>query len=159
MARVKDELIVEVSGRYGLLPGWLKALLWVESNLGENPNSRLEEHLNDLSVGPGQVLTRTALDIIRKGRVRNQAVEVKVMDAVAHAWHMGCRDLIRTLKEHEVGVELAAAYLAWQMERYGDIEAAVAAYNAGSARYKEDGDFVNQRYVDKWKSAMSEEEL
>lgn len=34
-------------------------------------------------------------------------------------------------------------------DRYADIDKVVAAYNAGSARYDENGAFVNQDYVDK----------
>jgi len=154
--KVSNSLIEEVATRYNLLPSWLKAVLWVESRVGQDERSRVEDHINDLSVGPGQILTATALDIVRRGLLDNERVREKILAASARVCHYGCRELIKTLKEHEVGVELAGAYLGWQMRRYGDIEMAVSSYNAGSVRYKEDGSFVNQGYVDKWERALRE---
>jgi soluble lytic murein transglycosylase-like protein len=50
----------------------------------------------------------------------------------------------------EIGVDYGTKYLAQQLERYaGKIPHAVAAYNAGSARFTQGERFVNQSYVDK----------
>ena len=47
-----------------------------------------------------------------------------------------------------VGIAYGARYLASKLERYhGDTTMAVAAYNAGSARFSRD-QYVNQGYVD-----------
>lgn len=49
-----------------------------------------------------------------------------------------------------IGIDAGVHYLAKQLKRYGGSAArAVAAYNAGSARYDERERFVNQAYVDK----------
>ncbi len=56
----------------------------------------------------------------------------------------------------DTGVELGAAYLAFQKKRYGAILHAIAAYNAGSATLRGNGDFVNQQYVDKWSKARKQ---
>lgn len=48
-----------------------------------------------------------------------------------------------------VGIDVGTHYLAKQLARYGGrIPHAVAAYNAGSARFTERETFVNQDYVD-----------
>jgi soluble lytic murein transglycosylase-like protein len=54
------------------------------------------------------------------------------------------------LADPVIGVYYGTEYLAQQLQRYGGkIPPAVAAYNAGSARYTDDEKFVNQPYVDR----------
>lgn len=49
-----------------------------------------------------------------------------------------------------VGIDYGVRYLGRQLARYqGSVPRAVAAYNAGSARYTESEAFVNQSYVDR----------
>lgn len=49
-----------------------------------------------------------------------------------------------------VGISTGVKYLAQQLRRYGgNLHNAIAAYNAGSARFLEDETFRNQGYVDK----------
>ena len=53
-----------------------------------------------------------------------------------------------TLRDPARGISGGVLYLAWQLKRYaGDTTAAVAAYNAGSARRTSAGAFINQPYV------------
>ena len=53
-----------------------------------------------------------------------------------------------------VGLEYGCLYLARQVQRYdGHLDAAVAAYNAGSARRGTDGRWRNQAYVEKVRKA------
>jgi soluble lytic murein transglycosylase-like protein len=47
-----------------------------------------------------------------------------------------------------INIKTGVSYLKYQLDRYGNITDAVAAYNAGSAR-KYNGVYVNQSYVDK----------
>lgn len=48
-----------------------------------------------------------------------------------------------------IGIDVGTHYLAKQLARYGGrIPHAVAAYNAGTARFTEQEEFRNQRYVD-----------
>lgn len=55
----------------------------------------------------------------------------------------------RLLLNPAVGLAYGAEYLAKQLKRYGGrVAHAVAAYNAGSARFDERERFVNQQYVD-----------
>lgn len=54
-----------------------------------------------------------------------------------------------------VGLEYGCRYLARQLRRYkGDVSDAIAAYNAGTARRRDDGTYVNEDYVRKVWRAM-----
>lgn len=56
----------------------------------------------------------------------------------------------RLLLNPAVGLTYGCEYLARQLKRYGGrVAHAVAAYNAGSARFDERERFVNQQYVDR----------
>lgn len=56
----------------------------------------------------------------------------------------------RRLTMPAVGIDLGVHYLAQQLARYqGSVPKAVAAYNAGSARFTEQEQFINQPYVDR----------
>lgn len=58
------------------------------------------------------------------------------------------------LLDPATGLDWGCRYLKKQVDRYrGDLESAVAAYNAGSARRTDQGQWVNQGYVDKVKKA------
>lgn len=61
---------------------------------------------------------------------------------------------LSALCQPSVGIEFGVRYLKRQLDRYdGNEVEAVAAYNAGTARRGDDGDFVNQSYVDKvWRA-------
>lgn len=55
----------------------------------------------------------------------------------------------RQLHVPAIGIDYGVRYLAQQLARYGGrVPAALAAYNAGSARFNEREQFVNQAYVD-----------
>ena len=53
------------------------------------------------------------------------------------------------LTNPDIGIKYGAMHLKNQYNRYNDWTDAIAAYNAGSARKKDNGDYVNQIYVDK----------
>ena len=58
------------------------------------------------------------------------------------------------LLDPATGLDWGCRYLKKQIKRYdGDLESAIAAYNAGSARRGADGRWANQGYVDKVKKA------
>jgi len=72
---------------------------------------------------------------------------MQVREATARA--LGLKDP-RQLHDPYVGVRYGVHYLAQQLDRYaGRVAPAVAAYNAGTARYTEAERFVNQSYVDR----------
>ena len=49
----------------------------------------------------------------------------------------------------EVGIKYGSKHLKMHYKKYDNWKDAVASYNAGSPRHKDNGDYVNQRYVDK----------
>ena len=115
-----------------------------------------EPHLFEHSYGLGQVLPSTALWMVRSPTTFPILTRLRelVLDASKEtSWH-GEKKVNKWFQNKEVGIELAAAYLGYQYRRYSeDLDKAVAAYNAGSARYKE-GKFVNEGYVIKFHRAL-----
>lgn len=151
-----NKLFQEVGTRYDIPPEILKALVQVESSGGSDTRVRVEKHIKDMSIGPAQVLTGTAAWLCKAGLVRSVPVSVKLCEAYRSAQTDGLSPVWSAMQDPVVSLELAAAYLRWQMDRYGAITPALAAYNAGSARYRGDGTFTNQDYVDKIFKAISE---
>lgn len=72
---------------------------------------------------------------------------MQVLDTTAK--DLGLKGDPKALYIPEVGISYGVKYLGRQLRRYaGDLEKAVAAYNAGTARKRSDGRFTNQSYVD-----------
>ena len=72
---------------------------------------------------------------------------MQIMGAVAREY--GFRGWMPELCLPETNLEYGCTHVAVQMKRYkGDVDSALAAYNAGAARKNEDGTFRNQHYVD-----------
>jgi len=123
------------------------------------PKPRWEKHLQEHSYGLGQFLPSTVLWMIdTPHRFR---FPPDISSALARAKtalpSRGEKALNEVLHEEEVGLYMVGAYLHYLLDRYdGDIVKAVAAYNAGSARYTEQGHFVNQWHVDKFTEALTE---
>lgn len=62
---------------------------------------------------------------------------------------LGHKGPIPDLIDPEVGLFYGCKYLKKQLDRYGNYDDAVAAYNAGSARKLDSGVYENERYVDR----------
>lgn len=72
---------------------------------------------------------------------------MQVLDPTAR--ELGLAD-VQQLYIPVVGISTGVKYLAQQLKRYrGNLANAIAAYNAGSARFNEDETYRNQGYVDK----------
>lgn len=118
-----DTAILRESVRTGVDAALIKAVIAQES--GFRPDAiRQELRLNDASRGLMQLLFKTA------------------------AW-LGYAGPPEGLLDPDLNISYGAAYLAYQLQRYGgDVPAAVAAYNAGTAKRTTGGAFTNQAYVD-----------
>jgi soluble lytic murein transglycosylase-like protein len=72
---------------------------------------------------------------------------MQVMGAVAreygHEGHCGL------LFKPEIGLDYGCRHLKMYFDKFSDWKDAVASYNAGSPRKREDGSYQNQAYVDK----------
>jgi len=73
---------------------------------------------------------------------------MQIMGQVAR--EKGFKGEFEELFEPATNLTWSLKHLKRFIEKYDpDLDSAIAAYNAGSARRKEDGTFVNQQYVDK----------
>lgn len=129
-----DPIIIEMGSKYGIEPELLKGIIKTESNWDVNA-SRFEAHKGDASWGLMQLMLATARAVLNQG------------------------DLTTTqLINPKVNIEAGAKLMAENVRRYkGVITDAIAAYNAGSARFSKvagkEHEYVNQPYVDKvWKN-------
>lgn len=122
-------LFASATTEYNLPPKLLDALCFVESN--HRPHVINRDDGKGDSVGICQVQLRTAR-------------------------YMGYRGTEKGLLGPGTNILYAAKYLRYQLDRYGDLEKAIAAYNAGSYRVKA-GKPVNQKYVDKVMKAYRQE--
>lgn len=128
-----DPTINEMSLKYRVEPALVKAIIKTESNWDVNA-SRFEAHKGDASWGLMQVLLATARGVLGNANLTTT-------------------QLIQPRVNIEAGVKLMSQNIA----RYkGIIPDAIAAYNAGSARFKpapKEYEYINQPYVDKvWKN-------
>jgi len=63
------------------------------------------------------------------------------------------RPFLTALCELDTGIEYGCRYLARLYDEYGDWEKAAAAYNAGSPRRMDSGEWENQGYIDRLREA------
>ena len=137
MEKDTEDLITFYAECFGLDPRLLKAVIKVESNFNRNAHRHEPwvSHLGgpDCSFGLMQLLESTARGLGHTGAARD-------------------------LYHPATNIYFGAKYLRQQLDRYGNVAKAIAAYNAGSVRYAADGTdrFCNQIYVDKVAEAMEE---
>ncbi len=121
MQKLLVYLYISVSSTFHLPPGLLSAVCYTETK--HTPSALHADDGGNDSIGACQVQLPTAR-------------------------YMGFRGTEKDLYLPKVNVRLAGAYLAYQLKRYhGDVEKAVAAYNAGTHRLNKKGLTVNRRYV------------
>ena len=102
----------------------IRAIIKVESDWNAQA-IRQEPTINDSSYGLMQILGRTAQDL-------------------------GYIGTSEGLLNPSVNIKLGTRYLKKQLDRYeNDIDAAISAYNAGTAFIRSDGSFANQEYVNR----------
>jgi len=123
-----EQEIQSASSKYGIPVEIIKAIIQVESSWNRNAY-RAELKINDASWGLMQVLYRTA------------------------QW-LGYSGPPEGLYDPATNINLGTKYLKYQWDRYGNWVDVFAAYNAGTAKRKTDGTYINQNYVDKVKTAL-----
>jgi soluble lytic murein transglycosylase-like protein len=120
-----EPIIQEMGRKYNVEPELIKAHIKVESNWDVNA-SRFEVHKTDASWGLMQLLLTTARVVL------------------------GDPNLTTTqLINPRVNIEAGTKFIASNLNRFGNMRDAIAAYNAGSPRLGSDGKYVNAAYVDK----------
>lgn len=121
-----NSIVTQASFNYGVEPELIFAIIQWES--GFNPTLKTyEKNVNDYSVGLMQIRTETA----------------KILGLTFNSMD----DAIEKLKKPEINIPLGTKYLRDIKLRYTDIKDIIAAYNAGSVKKNEKGEYINQRYV------------
>jgi len=121
-----EPIIIEMGKKYNVEPALIKAHIKAESNWDINA-SRYEAHKKDASWGLMQLLLATAREVL------------------------GNSNLTTTqLIQPRVNIEAGTKFIRQNINRWGNLRDAIAAYNAGSPRLnKKTGKYVNAPYVDK----------
>lgn len=140
------ELIERAASNYGIPALLVASIAEVESN--SNPwSTRYEPHFNYL-YKPEEFSIRGIPTVETEKQMQKMSWGLmQVMGATAR--EMGFKGrFLAELCDPSLSLEYGCRYLKRQYGRYNDWNHAIAAYNAGSARKREDGTFFNQRYVD-----------
>ncbi|MFW5972387.1 MAG: transglycosylase SLT domain-containing protein [Bacteroidota bacterium] len=151
--------IARLASRHGVPPDLLKAIVEVES--GGDPRAMRYEPEFDYLVDPdtGESFDGEPDAIPAPSGVspwteyigqRTSWGPMQIMGATARELGFEGRFFTELCDE---GLEWGCRYLVRLRERHGDWEAAAAAYNAGSPRRTDDGEWENQEYIDKLKEA------
>lgn len=121
-----EPIIQEMAQKYAVEPALIKAHIKQESNWDVNA-SRYEARKGDASWGLMQLLLNTARQML------------------------GQPNLTTTqLIQPAVNIEAGTKFIAYNLNRFGNMRDAIAAYNAGSPRIDpKTGKYTNQSYVDK----------
>ena len=142
--RFKDE-IERAAAEFGVDPDLVRAIVMTES-AGDPWAIRFEPAFYDrYIVGNKDYAKASATE--RMAAATSWGL-MQVMGAVARERGFRGRYLSE-LCEPIVGLRYGVKHFYHFLAKYRDQNKAVAAYNAGSARYKPGGGFVNQDYVDK----------
>lgn len=121
-----DPIIMEMSQKYGVEPALIKATIKQESDWDVNA-SRYEKGKSDASWGLMQVLLKTAQGVMGNSNLT-----------------------ISQLIQPRVNIEAGTKFIASNLNRFGNMRDAIAAYNAGSPRLTPGTNrYVNQTYVDR----------
>lgn len=140
------EIIKEAADKYDLDPFIIAAIIMVESS-GNHMASRFEptwtHHLS-----PAQYALQLDTDI--QSEMDAQATSygyMQVMGTVAREYGFGQN--FTKLYNKKLNIDFGCKHLKNMYNRYGDMQSAIASYNAGSVIKTRGGTFVNERYVDK----------
>lgn len=122
-----NPIIDEMASKYMVPAALIRATITVESNWDVNA-SRYETGMKDASWGLMQILLETAKETLKRPNLT-----------------------ISELLEPRTNIEAGTAYLSKQLKRYsGSISDAIAAYNAGTAKFNPvTRMYMNQSYVNK----------
>jgi soluble lytic murein transglycosylase-like protein len=121
-----EPVITEIASKYTIEPALIKAVIKTESNWDVNA-SRFEAHKGDASWGLMQLMLATAKDVLKNPNLTTTQ-----------------------LIQPKVNIEAGTRLISQNLNRWGSLKNAVAAYNAGSPRLKSGtSEYVNQHYVDK----------
>lgn len=142
-----DKYIEKYSREYGIPAALIRAIISVESGR-DNYAIRYEPYYQWL-YQPEYYAKKHYITVSTETMAQKTSWgPMQVMGAVARELGFDGR-FLSELTDPDVGIKYGTMHLKNQYNRYNDWTDAIAAYNAGSARKKDDGKYVNQIYVDK----------
>ena len=119
-----EQIVDEETQNYKIPQEFIDAVIYAESN--GNPNAeRYEAHVDDTSYGLMQLLTNTARGISK----RNSDLPSLDLNSDGTTTY---NEVKTSLLNPETNVKYGTRLLEDEFEKYGSLELAVAAYNAGS---------------------------
>lgn len=145
--------INEIAREYGLDPRLVFAIVQVESSNRSNV-ARYEDHWRWF-VDTSEHAKR--LGITNATELQLQKFSYGLMQIMGGtARELGYNGFLPELCVPQVGVRWGCIYLKKLIDKYETQDEAVAAYNAGSPRRTESGEFENERYVRKVRAVFNE---
>jgi soluble lytic murein transglycosylase-like protein len=146
--------IINIHARkYDLPPSLVGAIVQTESNWipwAIRYESEFKERLN-------------VSDFARMNHISNQtefflqACSIGVMQTLGVvARELGFKKNLLMLTDPDLSISLGCKKLHILVRSYGEIDDAIASYNAGSPRFSSRGQYINQEYVDKVKKCQAE---
>jgi soluble lytic murein transglycosylase-like protein len=144
---IPPKLVIDIATAHNLDPKLVMAIVQQEST-GQTCATRHEKGYPYLHRPADYFQNMVGQDY--NNEVRNQETSwgpMQIMGATAR-W-LGFNGEMAELCKPSIGIRYGCKYVRWQMNRYEKTIDVVAAYNAGSARYKDSGVLENEQYVDK----------
>lgn len=142
-----SQIVSSIAEEYDLDPRLVFAIIMVESSNRSNV-ARYEAHFRWTT---NEAEHAKRIGITEASEHQLQKFSWGLMQTMGGSVRdLGYMGFLPELCVPQVGIRWGCMYLRKLMDRYGnDVERAVAAYNAGSSRKRDDGKYVNQEYVDK----------
>jgi len=141
-----NEIINKYANKYGIPAALIRAIIQVESSR-DNYAIRHEPHYQWLyrpEYYAKKHFVTVSTEIIAQ---KISWGPMQVMGAVARELGFDGR-FLSELTNPELGIKYGCKHLKNFYNKYGNWTDAIAAYNAGSPRKREDGRYMNQSYVD-----------
>ena len=136
--------IKKYAEQYGIPPGLIKAIIEVESS-GNPFAMRYEDHYRWLVEPFSQFHWHAETE---KQAQKTSWGLMQIMGAVAR--ERGFKgSYLSELSKPELGIKFGCKHLKYNYNRYNDWNDAISAFNQGSNRKNEHGEYENQIYVDK----------
>lgn len=145
-ADIREE-IEKVAPKFGLDPDLVEAIVITESS-GFPAARRYEPNFYAKYIRDGEYPKEL------KTQLATSYGLMQVMGVVAYEYGLH-NNIKETLCTIEGGLWYGCMHFGRFLKKWGNVDDAIASYNAGSPR-KQDGQYVNQRYVDKVKGYYEE---
>ena len=143
---VDAKLVKDVARQFQLDPLLLTAMIIVESS-SKSQVARYEPDYR-YTHNPAKFAKPQGITIETEKRLQMFSWGCLQLMGGTARW-LGYNGFLPQLCEPQIGLYWGSRYMRHLMDKYSEPEDAIAAYNAGSPRKKENGHYENQEYVNK----------